>query len=44
VLGVAVDEDGHVSITLIPHAGRYKAHCSHFMHKQLGMSDEIIVS
>jgi plastocyanin len=32
------------SITLIPHAGTYKAHCSHFMHKQLGMSDEIIVS
>ena len=31
------------SITLIPSAGTYKAHCSHFMHKQMGMSDLIIV-
>jgi plastocyanin len=31
------------SITLIPRAGLYHAHCSHFFHKQLGMSDEIIV-
>src|SRR6476659_2826257 len=27
------------SITLIPRAGTYPAHCGHFMHKQLGMSD-----
>jgi plastocyanin len=32
------------SITLVPRAGVYPAHCSHFFHKQMGMSDEIIVS
>ena len=32
------------SITLSPRAGTYHAHCSHFFHKQLGMSDQIIVS
>jgi plastocyanin len=31
------------SITLIPERGTYQAHCSHFMHKQLGMSDWIVV-
>jgi len=31
------------SITLIPAAGRYKVHCGHFMHKQFGMTGEIIV-
>ena len=31
------------SISLIPRAGRYVAHCSHFFHKQLGMSDQIEV-
>ena len=31
------------SVTLIPRAGIYHAHCSHFMHKQLGMSETIIV-
>ena len=31
------------SITLTPRAGSYPAHCSHFFHKQLGMSDRIIV-
>jgi len=31
------------TITLVPRTGTYKAHCSHFMHKQLGMSDLIIV-
>lgn len=30
-------------LTLIPRRGTYEAHCSHFMHKQMGMSDEIIV-
>jgi plastocyanin len=36
---------GHAtrSITLVPAAGTYKAHCGHFMHKQMGMSDVIIV-
>ena len=31
------------SITLVPSRGTYQAHCSHFLHKQLGMSDMIIV-
>jgi plastocyanin len=31
------------TITLVPVRGTYQAHCSHFMHKQMGMSDEIIV-
>jgi plastocyanin len=32
------------SITLVPAAGTYQAHCSHFFHTQMGMSDEIIVN
>jgi plastocyanin len=31
------------NVTLIPQAGRYTAHCSHFFHKQLGMSNRIYV-
>jgi plastocyanin len=31
------------SITLIPRAGTYKAHCSHFFHEPLGMNDTIVV-
>jgi plastocyanin len=31
------------SITLVPRAGSYQAHCSHFMHKQMGMHDVILV-
>ncbi|MEO5773820.1 MAG: cupredoxin domain-containing protein [Sphingomicrobium sp.] len=31
------------AVTLIPVTGRYKVHCSHLMHKQLGMRAEIIV-
>jgi len=31
------------SITLVPAAGTYQAHCSHFLHKQMGMSDTIVV-
>lgn len=31
------------TITLVPRAGVYEAHCSHFFHKQMGMSDQIIV-
>jgi plastocyanin len=31
------------SITLVPSAGTYQAHCSHFLHKQMGMSDVIVV-
>ena len=32
------------TITLIPVAGTYQAHCSHFLHKQMGMSDTIVVN
>jgi plastocyanin len=32
------------TITLIPRAGSYKAHCSHFMHSMLGMTANIIVN
>jgi plastocyanin len=31
------------SITLIPARGTWQAHCSHFLHKQMGMSDTIVV-
>ena len=32
-----------VTVTLVPRAGTYHAHCSHFFHKQLGMNDVIVV-
>jgi plastocyanin len=32
------------SVTLVPAAGTYHAHCSHFFHQQLGMHDVIIVN
>jgi plastocyanin len=32
------------TVTLVPRAGTYHAHCSHFFHKQMGMSDLIVVS
>jgi plastocyanin len=28
----------------VPAAGTYHAHCSHFLHKQMGMTDLIVVS
>lgn len=31
------------TLTLIPAAGTYHAHCSHFLHKQMGMQDVILV-
>jgi uncharacterized cupredoxin-like copper-binding protein len=31
------------TVDLVPAAGRYKAHCGHFMHKPMGMSADIIV-
>jgi plastocyanin len=34
---------GTAAVELIPAAGRYKVHCSHFGHKLMGMSTEIIV-
>jgi len=40
-----IELTGHAtrSITLVPRAGRYNAHCSHFLHKQMGMTDTIVV-
>jgi plastocyanin len=32
------------TITLVPAAGTYQAHCSHFLHMQMGMTDTIIVN
>ena len=31
-------------VTLVPRAGTYSVHCSHFLHKQFGMTDRIIVN
>jgi plastocyanin len=44
--GGEVDLKGHETkvITLIPNAGTYEAHCSHFLHKQMGMNDVIVVN
>jgi len=32
------------SVTLVPRAGTYKAHCGHFLHRQFGMEDSIVVN
>ena len=32
------------SLTLIPRAGTYDVHCSHFLHSQMGMRTRILVS
>ena len=32
------------SITLIPRAGTYAAHCSHFLHTPMGMRGTIVVN
>jgi plastocyanin len=31
------------SVTVVPAAGSYEAHCSHFMHAPMGMTDSIFV-
>lgn len=31
------------SITLVPAPGTYKVHCGHFLHKQMGMQNLIVV-
>ena len=31
------------SITLVPSAGTYEVHCSHFLHSSFGMTDQIVV-
>jgi len=44
--GGEIELRGHEtkSITLVPRAGVYPAHCSHFLHKQFGMTDTIVVN
>ncbi len=32
------------SITLVPSAGTYEVHCSHFLHTSFGMTDQIVVN
>jgi plastocyanin len=32
------------NITLIPRAGTYRVHCSHFLHSTFGMTDLIVVN
>jgi plastocyanin len=43
--GGEIELRGHETktITLVPARGTYTAHCSHFFHTQMGMSDQIIV-
>ena len=43
--GGKIELAGHQSrsITLTPRAGSYTAHCGRFMHKQFGMSAQIVV-
>ncbi len=31
------------TITLVPRAGTHDAHCSHFLHASMGMTDQIVV-
>lgn len=31
------------TITLVPKAGTYEVHCSHFLHASMGMHDQIVV-
>ena len=44
--GGKIELAGHEtkSITLIPRSGTYDAHCSHFLHASMGMTDEIVVN
>ncbi len=44
--GGRIELAGHETrrISLIPRAGTYEAHCSHFLHAPMGMTDQIIVN
>ena len=44
--GGRIELAGHEtkSITLVPRAGTYQAHCSHFLHASMGMTDTIVVN
>lgn len=41
---VSLGKGKSIDVTLIPRAGTYKAHCSHFMHSSLGMTGQIVVA
>ena len=43
--GGKIELKGHEtkSVTLVPRAGTYEAHCSHFLHDSMGMHDQIVV-
>ena len=40
---VRLGPGGTQSVTLVPRAGDYGAHCSHFLHSQFGMRTRIYV-
>lgn len=40
---VSLGKGESLDVTLVPKAGTYKAHCSHFMHSTLGMTGRIHV-
>ncbi|WP_428627692.1 cupredoxin domain-containing protein [Sphingopyxis sp.] len=40
---VSLGKGKSLDVTLVPTAGTYKAHCSHFMHSGLGMTGKIVV-
>ena len=40
---VSLGKGESADVTLTPHAGTYKVHCSHFGHVALGMTGKIIV-
>jgi plastocyanin len=44
--GGEIELQGHETktITLVPAAGTYNAHCSHFLHASMGMHTQILVS
>lgn len=40
---VSLGKGASRDVTLVPRAGTYKVHCSHFMHSSLGMTGKVIV-
>ena len=40
---VSLGKDKSLDVVLVPKAGTYKAHCSHFIHSSLGMTGNIVV-
>lgn len=40
---VSLGKGESADVTLVPHAGTFKVHCSHFMHSTMGMTGQVIV-